>query len=101
MLGTAVIVFREVVEAALIVSIVLAASRGVAGRDFWVGTGVGAGLLGAGVVAAFASGIAAAVSGVGQELLNAAILLVAVVMLACHSIWMSRHGRELASRVYA
>jgi high-affinity iron transporter len=62
---------------------------------------VAAGLLGSGLVAGFASGIAAAASGLGQELLNAAVLFVAVVMLACHNIWMSRHGKELAARVYA
>jgi high-affinity iron transporter len=99
MLATAIIVFREVLEAALVVSIVMAACKGVSGRNFWVGSGVGAGLIGAGVVAAFASAIAAAASGIGQELLNAAILLIAVAMLGWHSIWMSRHGRELAREV--
>ncbi len=52
MLGTAIIVFREVLEAALIVSIVMAACKGVAGRDFWVACGLVAGILGAGLVAA-------------------------------------------------
>ena len=33
----------------------------------------------------------------GQELFNASILGVAVVMLAWHNIWMSSHGRELAA----
>jgi high-affinity iron transporter len=33
----------------------------------------------------------------GQELFNASILGVAVVMLAWHNIWMSVHGRELAA----
>ncbi|HEY1300745.1 MAG TPA: iron permease, partial [Stellaceae bacterium] len=36
MLATAIIVFREVLEAALVVGIVLAASRGVRGRGLWV-----------------------------------------------------------------
>ena len=35
MLGTAIIVFREVLEAALIVGIVLAASIGALRRGFW------------------------------------------------------------------
>jgi high-affinity iron transporter len=96
MLGTAIIVFREVLEAALIVGIVLAASTGAPGRNRWVSCGVAAGIVGAGLVAAFAASIAAAASGIGQELLNAAILLLAVGMLGWHNIWMSRHGRELA-----
>src|SRR6516225_4494836 len=50
-----------------------------------------------GLVALFATEIAAAAAGIGQELLNACILLLAVGMLGWHNIWMSRHGRELAA----
>jgi len=99
MLGTGLLVFREVLEAALIVSIVFAATRGVPGRGLWVGGGIGAGVVGAVVVALFASSIAAAVSGMGQELFNASILLAAVAMIAWHAIWMASHGRELATQM--
>ena len=97
MLATAIIVFREVLEAALVVGIVLAASRDVPRRGLWVAGGVAAGILGAALVAAFADAIAAAVDGIGQELFDAAILFTAVAMLGWHNIWMSRHGRELAA----
>ncbi|HEY5292918.1 MAG TPA: FTR1 family protein [Burkholderiales bacterium] len=97
MLATIIIVFREVLEAALVVSIVLAATRGVFRRGLWVSGGVLGGLLGATAVALCADAIAAAASGVGQELFNAAVLFVAVIMLGWHNVWMSQHGRELAS----
>ncbi len=97
MLATAIIVFREVLEASLVVGIVLAASQGVPRRGFWVGGGVAAGVVGAAGVAAGADAIAAAVNGIGQELFNAAILFTAVAMLGWHNIWMNRHGRELAA----
>ena len=97
MLATAIIVFREVLEAALVVSIVLAATRGVFRRGLWVSAGLVAGLIGATVVALFAEAIAGAASGVGQELFNAGVLFAAVIMLGWHNVWMSRHGRELAS----
>jgi high-affinity iron transporter len=99
MLATAIIVFREVLEAALIVGIILAASRGAPARGLWVTLGVGAGVLGAALVAGFAGEIADAVQGVGQEVFNAAILLVAVVMLGWHNVWMSRHGRDLGRQM--
>lgn len=101
MLATAVIVFREVLEAALVVSIVLAAAKGVAGRGLWVSMGVVLGIAGACLVAGFAGVIAGAVEGRGQELLNAAILLTAVAMLGWHNIWMSKHGRHLAKQMSA
>lgn len=99
MLGSALIVFREVLEAALIVAIVMGATRGVAGRGRWVSGGIAAGILGAMVVAGFAGAIAGAVQGRGQELLNAGVLIAAVIMLAWHNTWMSAHGREIAIRM--
>ena len=97
MLAAALIVFREVLEAALIIGIVAAATRGIAGRSRWIMAGIGLGAACAVVVALFADGIANMASGLGQELFNAGILFAAVVMLAWHAIWMSQHGRELAA----
>jgi len=96
MLGALIIVFREVIEAGLIVGIVLAAARGVAGRGRWVAAGVAGGLVGAGSVAGFADVIATLFEGSGQDLFNAAILGVAVLMLAWHTGWMASHGRDMA-----
>ncbi len=96
MVATFIVVFREVLEAALIVGIVLAASRGVRRRGLWVGGGCTAGVAGALLVAFFASEISSLMAGLGQELFNAGILFAAVCMLGWHNIWMTRHGRELA-----
>jgi high-affinity iron transporter len=101
MLGSLVIVFREVLEAGLIIGIVLAATRGVPERAAWVALGTGAGTLGAGIVALFAEAIANAFEGAGQELLNAGVLGAAVVMLMWHNAWMARHGREMAAEMAA
>ncbi|HUW76355.1 MAG TPA: FTR1 family protein [Gallionella sp.] len=101
MLATAVIMFREVLEAALIIAIVLGASRGIAGRGKWVAAGIGLGLLGASIVAIMANIASSEFSGYGQAILNAAILLSAVAMLTWHNVWMSAHGRELSAEVKA
>ncbi len=97
MFGTALVVFREVLEASLIVGIVAAATRGIDGRVRWIGGGVLAGLAGSLLVAAGAGALSQLAEGMGQELFNAAVLTVAVLMLAWHNIWMSVHGRELAA----
>ena len=101
MIAVAIIVFREVLEAALIVSIVLAASKGTRGRVLWVTGGIALGVLGACVVAGFAAEIAQAVAGMGQELFNATILFAAVGMLGWHNVWMGRHGKEMAMEATA
>jgi high-affinity iron transporter len=98
-LAALIIVFREVFEAGLIVGIVMAVVRPVPGHVLWVTGGVIAGVLGAAVVAMFAGALSAAFAGAGQELFNAAVLGIAVVMLTWHNVWMSRHGRELAAEL--
>lgn len=96
MLSALIIVFREVLEAALVIGIVCAATRGVRGRALMVTFGIGAGVAGAVLVALGAERIAALAAGMGQELFNAAVLLTVVAMLGGHILWMSRHGEELA-----
>jgi high-affinity iron transporter len=98
-LAAAIIVFRECLEAALVVGIVLAATRGVAGRGRMVSTGIALGLIGALGVALFSEQIATALRGMGQEIMNASILLAAVVLLGWHNVWMTRHGRELTAQL--
>lgn len=101
MFGSSVIVFREVLEAALIITIILAATRGVHYRGLWVSAGVVTGILGAMLVAYFADTISSLMEGVGQEIFNAGVLLAAVLMLAWHNIWMAAHGKELAQQMKA
>jgi high-affinity iron transporter len=100
-LAALIIVFREVFEAGLIIGIVLAVTRSVPHRNLWIGGGVLAGVAGACLVAAFAGALSNLFAGMGQELFNAAILGIAVVMLTWHNVWMARHGREMASEVRA
>jgi high-affinity iron transporter len=97
MLGSMVIVFREVLEAAILIGIIAAATKSIPGRSRWLAGGVGAGLVGAVLVAVFADVIGNMASGLGQEVFNATVLGIAVLMLAWHNIWMSSHGAALAA----
>ncbi|MBG1231684.1 FTR1 family iron permease [Aestuariivirga litoralis] len=99
MLGALIIVFREVFEAGLAIGIVAAAVGGAqrAGRYIWLG--IAAGVVGSLIVAVFAGQIANLFGGYGQEMLNATILILAVFMLAWHTWWMARQGRNLAAEL--
>jgi len=46
-------------------------------------------------------GASATFGGAGQEVFNATILGIAVVMLTWHNVWMARHGRQLATEMRA
>lgn len=96
MFGAAIIVFREVFEAALVIGIIATATRGMPGRNHWLGVGIAAGVAGSVLIAYLTEWIGGLAEGVGQELLNAGILGFAALMLAWHNIWMARHGAELA-----
>ena len=96
MFAAAIIVFRESLEASLVIGIMAAATTGIPFRGRWISGGVIVGFFGAALVASSMQAISSWASGMGQELFNAAILSLAVVMLAWHNIWMSSHGKHMA-----
>lgn len=99
MLGTAIIIFREVLEAALIIGLILAATRGVAGRIQWISTGIGGGIIGAVLLALLANQITNMADGMGQELMHASILFIAVIMLSWHLLWMRSHAAKISQEM--
>ncbi len=99
MLVSLIIVFREVMEAGLIVGIILAATQGVPKRGQWITGGIGLGVLGASLVALFAAALSDAFQGAGQEVFTASILGFAVVMLTWHVAWMSHHASSMAAEM--
>ncbi|WP_448208113.1 FTR1 family iron permease [Azospirillum sp. sgz302134] len=101
MLASLIIVFREVLEAGLIIGIVLAATQGVVGRARWIALGIFGGIAGSCLVAGFADVISAQFADSGQEMFNAAVLTTAVLMLGWHNVWMAQHGKELAREMAA
>jgi high-affinity iron transporter len=101
MLGSAIIVFRETLEAALLIGILAAATRNLSGRNLWMSAGIAIGLVGSLMVAGLTETISQLAEGTGQELFNAAVLGIAVLMLGWHNIWMARHGREAAREAKA
>jgi len=101
MYGIATIVFREIIEIALVICIVMAATRGLPRRGLLVSIGLGMGALGSAIIFLFTDKIADSIDGMGQEVFNAGIMFVAVAFLSWTVIWMKRHGRELAGHLNA
>ncbi|MGH8127242.1 MAG: FTR1 family protein, partial [Gammaproteobacteria bacterium] len=99
MIGALVIVFREILEAALVVGVVAAAVKGMPHRGRWVSVGVALGVAGAALVAAGLGIIARFANGNGQEIFEAGVLFAAGLMLAWHNVYMAHHGRELTQKL--
>jgi high-affinity iron transporter len=96
MFGSAIIVFRESLEAALLIGIIAASTRGLAHRDRWIAIGIAGGVIGSLVVAWLTESIAELFGGSGQEIFKATVLGIAVLMIGWHNIWMASHGKEMA-----
>jgi high-affinity iron transporter len=94
--AAALIVFRETLEAALFVGIIAAATKQLPRRTGWLAGGVAAGVAGALLLALTARQVSAWADGIGQDLVNIAILVVALTMLVWHCVWVSTHGRQMA-----
>lgn len=99
MFSTAIVVFREIFEVALILGVVLASTRGLPARGRWILSGITMGVLGAVLVAYFAAAISQAAEGMGQELFNAGVLLLAAAVISWTALWMRQHGRQITQRL--
>lgn len=97
MFATALIVFRESLEAALFVGVIAAATRGLSGRRNWLSAGVGAGVLGAVILALLAQHISSWLDGLGQDVINIGVLSLALAMLLWHCVWVTTHTRQMVS----
>lgn len=94
MIAVILIVFREVLEAGLIISVILAACKGYKISHLVI-AGITSGVIFSGLLALFTNSIENALSGTGQEVFNSALLLTATLMLSWQIVWMSTKGKEM------
>lgn len=99
MIPSFIILFREILEISIILSIIVAATKGIAHRARWIWAGISGGLFGSAVVATFAGAISNAIEGMGQEVFNAAVLFIAVLMIGWTVVWMQSHAREMVAHI--
>lgn len=99
MLPSFIVTFREILEIALILGVILAATNGLVGRSKWIFLGLIGGIIGSAVVAAFTETISNFAEGIGQELFNAMILLSASIIIGWTALWMKTHAREMMKQI--
>lgn len=100
MISALIIVFREMLEMALVLGVLLAATKGMPGTRRWIGMGSIVGAGGALLIALFMDELENAATGDGEFLFNAGVLMLASALIAWTVIWMSQHGREMAARMH-
>ena len=97
LLTSVIIVLREVLEAALIVSVLLALGDTLPFGRRWAGWGVGFGLLGAVIYAGNTAAVSDWFDGVGQEVVNALMQLAIYCCLILFTVVFSRTRGQLPS----
>jgi high-affinity iron transporter len=98
MLQIAIIVFREILEIALIVGILTAATKEIQGRIKWIISGLSLGVVASMVLAFFTDKISNSLNGLGQEVFNGMILLITALMIGSTVIWIQKHVRSFSSK---
>ncbi len=94
-----IIMFREIFEIAIIVCVILAATKGVPGRGRWVSYGILGGIVGALALGVLTQQFASLATPETQKLYHAGILFLATALIAWTVIWMKQHGQKLAQHL--
>lgn len=99
MWGAALVVFREVFEIAIILCVMLAATKGLKDRAKWINLGILGGAVGAVFFALITQSLEVLTEGAGKQYFNAAVLLSAVLMIGWTVIWMKQHSRTIVNEI--
>ena len=104
MLVTVIIFLREVLEAALILSILLAVSYQLKHSRKWIFPAMGIGFIGASIMAYYLGEISNLLDGTGQEVMNSFLLMFMVVLTNLICVWLFQFffgGRDSVQPVFA
>ncbi len=99
MFQIAIVVFREILEIALVIGILSAATKEIKGRSKWILSGLSLGAAISIILAFFTDNISNSLDGSGQEFFNGLILLSAAIMISWTTLWMQKHAKSLSGEL--
>ena len=99
MLQIAIVVFREVLEIALILGILASSTKEIKGRSNYILAGLFLGIVISIALAFFTDQISNSLNGMGQEFFNGLILLASAFMIGWTTLWMQKHARNLSGEL--
>jgi high-affinity iron transporter len=99
MFKIAIVIFREFLEIAILLGIVLAATKSLRGRSRYIIAGVLAGVVGASLLAFFTTQLAVAFGGFGDEIFDVGVILLTVFVLGWTAIWMRGYSSQVKEEI--
>lgn len=95
MVKVAIVIFREFLEIAILLGIVLAATKDLRGRSIPIVLGIMIGIVGASLLAFFTRSLASSFGGLGDEVFDATIIMITVVVIGWTVLWMQGYGAHI------
>ena len=100
MFKIALVVFRECLEISILLGIIMTTTQNIKDRGIYIISGIISGILGAIIIAYFASTIAHAYGGIGDEILDIAAICLTVLIIGYIVVWMQGYGNQVKAAVY-
>ncbi|MBP7189668.1 MAG: FTR1 family protein [Rickettsiaceae bacterium] len=101
MLKVAIVIFREFLEISLLLGVILAATRGLANRLYYVVAGIMIGVVGASFLAFFTRLLNRSFHGIGDEIFDASVIFITVALLVATAIWVNNPKEIIKNKVDA
>ncbi|MDR0329332.1 MAG: FTR1 family protein [Rickettsia sp.] len=95
MFKIALVVFRECLEIALLLGVVLAVTKQLEKSRIYIIAGVMLGTVSAALFAFFTRSITVAFSGLGDEIFNSGVILLTVALIGWTIVWMQGYGIKI------
>ncbi|UCM92570.1 MULTISPECIES: FTR1 family iron permease [unclassified Candidatus Tisiphia] len=95
MFKIALVVFRECLEIALLLGVILAVTKQLEKSRIYIIAGVMLGTVSAALFAFFTRSITVAFSGLGDEIFNSGIILLTVALIGWTIVWMQGYGIKI------
>lgn len=95
MFKIAIVVFRECVEIALLLGIIMAITKKIENSRLYIIAGSMIGLIGASLFAFFTQYISVSFAGMGDEIFDATIILITVALIIWTIVWMKDYESKL------
>ncbi|MDD9335748.1 MAG: FTR1 family protein [Rickettsiaceae bacterium] len=95
MFKIALVVFRECLEIALLLGVILAVTKQLEKSRIYIIAGVMLGIVSAALFAFFTRSITVAFSGLGDEIFNSGVILLTVALIGWTIVWMQGYGIKI------
>ncbi len=99
MLQVAIIIFREFLEISLLLGVILAATKNVRNKLFYIVSGIMTGVLGAAFLAFFVRQFGNLLLETADEMIDAGVMLFTVVLIGFSSLWMNNAAKNIRDNV--